>query len=123
MQPTGQARSVPTGESRVSNRLAGFGFGFGSCFGLWLIGRRRSLSPEALIEGVFVFEPFVVGIAVKRAPEQAAGAAPVVEHDPLLERLALGGDDDEVVLGLGAGVGFAPVLLEGFQVQLVQTQH
>ena len=60
---------------------------------------------------------------MERSPEQTSGSPPVVQHDPLLERLALGGDHDEIVLGLSSGIRFTPVLLERFQVQRIQTQH
>ena len=67
-----------------------------------------------MIEGSFVFIPLVIRIPVEGSPEQTPGAPPVIQHNPLLERLAPGGNHDEIVLGIGSGIRFTPVLLERF---------
>ena len=72
---------------------------------------RRALRGSLSRECVFVFLPFMIGIAGERPPEEASGASPVIQHDPFLERLAFGRDENDVMLGVGPGVRFGPVKL------------
>jgi len=60
----------------------------------------------------FVFRPVMSGVAGDRAPKEMAGAAPVIEEDSLLERLAACGHDDDIVLDVGSRIGFGPMKLD-----------
>ena len=71
----------------------------------------------------FVFQPVVSGVAGQRAPKETAGAAPVIEEDALLERLAACGHDNDIVLGVGSRIGFGPMQLNGAEPKCVEPKE
>src|SRR5436190_14419757 len=65
---------------------------------------------------------FVFVIFYNRAPEQAAGSAPAIEDDSVLEWLVTRGDHQAIVLARGVIVRHAPVKNQGPGLEFFQTR-
>lgn len=60
---------------------------------------------------------------MKWSPQQTARAPPVIQHNTLRERLAAGGDHNDIVLGISSRIRFAPMEFERFQPLRVQPEQ
>src|SRR5438045_4909325 len=69
----------------------------------------------------FVFVPMILRVLGYLCPGEMSLAAPVVEQNTLLERLASGCHDDSVILAHSARLRLRPVELDGFELKCIQS--
>jgi len=79
---------------------------------------RRRLGTNEL--GPFRVLVITVLVRGNEIPSEMSEMAPALENHPALKRLSFCGDNEAIVLAVGAGVRFAPVKFEGPEFQRIQ---
>src|SRR5437879_11226797 len=89
----------------------------------YLFRSHLPCSPQSADGFGFVFLPVILRVHGDLCPNELSRVTPVIEEDPLFERLASGRNYDDVMLTIGVDKRLRQVKLERLQLQRIQSNE